>query len=142
MALEPLSFYFSVKDPEFVSTPILVSDKPGNFISHVFVKAPIYDLTDKKIGYKVSDDYIQQVAADKYIVRLNNTYYIEGDQEGSISWQYVFENDIPEIYYPINQQAVTNIIATTGEYFGLGGTVSLFPKADGSRYVNIFFKPN
>ena len=106
------------------------------------MKAPIYDLTDKKIGYKVSDDYIQQVSADKYIVRLNNTYYIEDNQEGSISWQYVFESDIPEIYYPINKQAVTNIIATTGEYFGLGGTVSLFPKADGSRYVNIFFKPN
>jgi hypothetical protein len=137
MSVQPLNFYFTIKDPEFVTTPISVSDKPGNFISHVFVRAPIYDLANKKIGYKVSDDYIQQVATDRYVVRLNNTYTIDG--KGTISWQYVFVSDKPEIYYPVNEQAATNIISSTGEYFGLKGTVALFPKSDGSRLVNISF---
>lgn len=137
MSVQPLSFYFSTKDREFISTPLAVNNKPDNYISHVFVKTPIYDFTDKKIGYKVSDDYVQQVDKDKYVVRLNNTYYING--KGSISWQYVFLNNKPEIYYPINEAAVSNIISGTGTYFGLKGSVSLFPKPDGSRYVNISF---
>jgi hypothetical protein len=137
MSIQPLNFYFSTKDPQFTSYTTVVTDKPGQYVSHAFVKAPIYNLNDKPIGYKVSDDYIQQVGINKYVIRLNNTYYI--DNKGSISWQYVFLNDKPEIYYPINVQATSNIIATTDEYFGLKGTVSLFPKEDGSRYVNIFF---
>lgn len=137
MSVQPLSFYFTTKDPEFISTPTVVSTKNDNYISHVFVKTPIYDFTDKKIGYKVSDDYIQQVDKNSYVVRLNNSYYING--KGSISWQYVFLNDKPEIYYPINETAVSTILSGTGEYFATKGTVSLFPKPDGSRFVNISF---
>ena len=133
----PLNFYFTTADPEFSTVTTVVPSSPGNYISHVFVKAPLYDLTDTKIGYKVTDDYVQQVGPNKYIVRLNNTYYI--DNKGSISWQYVFENDTNTVFYPVNKVAASNIIATTGEYYGKSGSVSLFPKPDGTRLVNITF---
>ena len=133
----PLNFYFTTVDPEFSTVTTVVPSSPGNYISHVFVKAPLYDLTNTKIGYKVTDDYVQQVGPNKYIVRLNNTYYI--DNKGSISWQYVFENDTNTVFYPVNKVAASNIIATTGEYYGKSGSVSLFPKPDGIRLVNITF---
>jgi len=138
MASLPLSFYFTTKDKNFKTTTIVVQDKP-RYISHSFVETPVYDFSDKKIGYKVSDDYIQEVASNKYIVRLNNTYYIEG--KGSISWLYVFENNIPEIFYPVNVEAASTIISGTGDYFGKTGTVTLFPKSDGTRLVTISFTP-
>jgi hypothetical protein len=133
----PLDFYFTTKDPEFSTVTTVVPSTPGNYVSHVFVKAPLYDFTDTRIGYKVTDDYVQQIGINKYIVRLNNTYYIEG--KGSISWQYVFENDNKNVYYPVNQLVTSNIISTTGDYYGKKGFVSLFPKPDGSRIVNVTF---
>jgi hypothetical protein len=135
----PLNFYFTTKDPNFIVNTNVISDNPNNYLSHVFVRAPLYSFDNNPIpiGYKVTDDYVQQVAEKKYIIRLNNTYYLEG--KGSISWQYVFENNKPEVYYPINQLAASNIISSTGEYFGKTGTVSLFPKDDGSRLVNVTF---
>jgi len=42
----PLNFYFSVKDPEFTTTTTVVPSQPGNYISHVFVRSPLYDFTD------------------------------------------------------------------------------------------------
>jgi hypothetical protein len=137
-SLLPLSFYFSTKDSNFQTKTNVVQETP-NYISHSFVETPIYDFSDKKIGFKVSDDYIQQVETNKYIVRLNNTYYIEG--KGSISWLYVFENNKPEIYYPVNVEAASTIISGTGEYFGKTGTVTLFPKPDGTRLVTVSFTP-
>jgi len=133
----PLNFYFTIKDPEFVTTTTVVPSTSGNYIAHVFVKAPIYDFADTKIGYKITDDYVQQVDTNKYIIRLNNTYYIEG--KGSVSWQYVFENDKPAVFYPVNQLVASNIISTTGDYYGKTGKVSLFPKPDGTRIVNVTF---
>jgi hypothetical protein len=138
MSYLPLSFYFSTKDTNFQTNTVVVQEKP-RYISHSFVETPIYDFSNKQIGYKVSDDYIQQVDDNKYIVRLNNTYYLEG--KGSISWLYVFENNKPEIYYPINVQAASTIISGTGEYFGKTGTVTLFPKTDGTRLVTVSFTP-
>jgi hypothetical protein len=137
-SLLPLSFYFTTKDSDFKTTTVVVQDTP-RYISHSFVETPIYDFSDKKIGYKVSDDYVQASEPGKYIVRLNNTYYI--DKKGSISWLYVFENNKPEIYYPVNVQAASTIISGTGEYFGKTGTVTLFPKPDGTRLVTISFTP-
>ena len=137
MSVLPLNFYFTTHDPEFVTTTTVVPSTPDNYIAHVFVKAPLYDFTNTQIGYKVTDDYVQQVASDKYIIRLNNTYYIEG--KGSVSWQYVFENDKPTVFYPINKLVASNIIASTGDYYGKNGKVSLFPKPDGTRIVNITF---
>ena len=50
-----------------------------------------------------------------------------------------FENDNKNVYYPVNKVVASNIIATTGEYYGKTGKVSLFPKPDGSRIVNVTF---
>ena len=133
----PLNFYFTTKDPEFSTITTVVPAPAGNYISHVFVRAPLYDFTDQRIGYKVTDDYVQQVAENKYIVRLNNTYHF--DDKGSVSWQYVFENDKNTVFYQVNQVVASNIIATTGAFYGKTGNVSLFPKADGTRVVNVTF---
>jgi hypothetical protein len=140
MKLKNLRFSFSTKDPEFKTKEVIVQDQP-QFISHAFVKCPIYDLTnseEKKIGFKVSDDYVQQTAENKFVVRLNNTYTFDEDGS-SISWQYVFVNDKPLFYYPVGVPAISNIIAGTGKYVGAKGTVTLLPRKDGKRIVNIRF---
>jgi hypothetical protein len=134
-----LNFYFSSKDPKFISKNVVVEAASPNYISHAFVRCPIYNLKGEKIGYKVSDDYVQQVSHNKYVVRLNNTYTFK---DGTISWQYVFENDKPEIFYPVGIPAISNIISTTGSYYGKTGTVTLIPLADGKRNVNISFNTN
>jgi hypothetical protein len=131
-----LFFYFNKNDPEFMTTTNVVSNEP-NYISHSFVRCPIYDIYDRKIGYKVSDDYVQQVGQDKYIVRLNNSYYFKN--RGTISWQYIFNNNKPEIYYPVGVPAVSNIISGTGDFLHKHGTVSLLPDANGKRFVEITF---
>ncbi len=132
-----LSFNFSVKDPEFktwaneVKNPI-----PNNFIEHAFISTPIYDDFGVKIGYKVSDDYVQQVSENEYMVRISNTYYIQN--KGTISWNYAFLNDKPSYFYPIGV-AKSNITSTTGEYLGRTGAVILEPFADGLRKVQVVF---
>ena len=131
-----LFFYFNKNDPEFMTTNNVVSKEP-NYISHAFVRCPIYDLYDRKIGYKVSDDYVQQVGEDKFIVRLNNTYYFKN--KGSISWQYVFKNNKPEIYYPVGVPAISTIISGTGSFLNKKGIVTLLPDENGKRFVDMKF---
>ena len=105
---------------------------------NAFVQTPIYDeTTGDRIGYKVSDDYVQQVAPDAYIIRLQNTYYFE--DRGSISWNYVFQNSTNYFFYPPNVPAFSTIVSGTGEFYGATGTVRLFPNSDGSRNVQIIF---
>lgn len=138
MSFPDLNFYFSTKDANFVTKNVVVEDQP-NYISHAFVRCPIYDASTKKqIGFKVSDDYVQQVAENKFIVRLNNTYHF--NDKSAISWQYVFENDKPEIYYPVGVRARSTIICGTGKYIGRKGFVSLYPRPSGRRDVNIKFE--
>ena len=139
---DKLKFFFSTKDAKFITNNIVVNASTTNYISHAFVRCPIYKCSNNQIGYKVSDDYVQQVAPNKYIIRLNNTYSFNdknGNPIGTISWQYVFENTKPEIYYPVNVPASSTIISGTGIYKGKTGSVKLLPKSDGSRYVTIKF---
>lgn len=140
---DTIKFVFSTKDPQFTSKNVVVDDSKNNYISHAFVRCPIYNVcSSKQIGYKVSDDYVQQVAPNKYIVRLNNTYTFYGNCNktiGTISWQYVFENNKPEIYYPVNVVASSTIISGTGIYKGATGSVCLLPKENGKRFVTIKF---
>lgn len=56
---------------------------------------------------------------------------------GTLSWQYVFENNKPEIYYPIDVSASSTIVSGTGIYKGKNGTVTLLPKKNGRRDVTI-----
>ena len=135
---ETLYFKFSTKDPEFKTWTVNVDNPvPNNLIQHAFVSTPIYDMFDVPIGYKVSDDYVQQVNESQYLVRIHNTYYIQN--KGTISWDYCFLNDKPQIYYPVNKIAASNITSTTGSYFSKTGVVSLDPKEDGTRFVTVIF---
>ena len=139
MSVQSLSFYFAVQDPSFTSETIVLKETP-NYIAHAFVKTDIFDYyTDERIGYKVSDDYVQQVEDNKFIVRLNNTYYFDNGSNGSISWMYSFISDTNEIYYPVDVPVNTNIISTTGDYYGKTGSILLIPLEDGMRDVTITF---
>jgi hypothetical protein len=137
----PIEFFFDINDPEFFSETVILNNSPGKYISHVFIKCPIYNKDSNgnktQIGYKVSDDYVQQVDTDKYLVRINNTYYF--NNSGTISWQYSFLNTKPLVFYPVNTVAMSNIISTTGPYLGTKGYVRLLPTADGLRKVKIIF---
>jgi hypothetical protein len=137
-----LVFFFSTKDKDFTTVTSLVDSSSTNYVSHAFVRCPIYNSEKKQIGYKVSDDYVQQVAENKYVVRLNNTYTFYDDYNkvnGTISWQYVFENSKPDIYYPVDIPASSTIISGTGKYERKNGIVSLLPKKNGKRIVTIKF---
>ena len=136
-----LSFNFSIHDPNFKTHAVQVTnDIPNNYISHGFVSTPIYDSFNVQIGYKCSDDYVQQVSENEYMVRINNTYYI--NNKGTISWQYAFINHVPSYFYPVGINASGNITSATGEYFGKTGAVSLIPNSDGTRDVTVVFNIN
>jgi len=133
-----IEFSFSVKDPQFKTWSVNVANPvPNNLIEHAFISTPIYNKNNQQIGYKVSDDYIQQVSENKYLVRIHNTYYI--NDSGSISWDYTFLNNSASFYYPVGVTAKSNIISTTGKYLGKTGYVSLKPLEDGTRKVKICF---
>ena len=108
---------------------------------HDFVRCPIYSLRNRQIGYKVSDDYVQQVDTDKFVVRLNNTYTFmsKGSELGSISWQGVFTNTTNSNFYPINVPIKSAIISGTGVFANATGSVTLIAKSNGDRFVNIKF---
>jgi len=141
--MSELKFYFSIKDKEFTSITNVVDSSNTNYVSVSFVRCPIYDFySQQQIGYKVSEDLVQQVAENKYIVRLRNTYSffnVENKTTGSISWEYVFENTKPTIYYPVGIPAKSRIISSTGVYEKKNGTVRLYPKSNGTRNVTIKF---
>jgi len=132
-----LKFYFNIKDPEAKKYTTVVNDSLTNYVSHSFISLPIYDIYNVKIGYKVSDDYIQQLNNNQYSVRINSTYHFFNNS--SISWQYSFINNAPNYYYPLNIINASNIISTTGEYFGKTGVVSLIANENGTRDVTIGF---
>jgi len=132
-----LKFYFDKNDPKFFSKTAVINDSPDNFVSHVFITAPIYDTFGIKIGYKVSDDTIQQIGKDQYSVKISSTYYF--DDNGTITWNYAFVNSRPDPYYPLNEVHASNIVSTTGKYFGKAGAVSLTALPNGRRDVVVGF---
>ena len=131
-----LSFYFNKNDPNFKSDEIVVEESP--YIGHWFISCPIYDDDNNRIGYKATDDYIQQVDVDKYLVRYNNTYFIDG--KGTISWEYASVNNSPNPYYPLGTVAKARITSGTGCFFSAKGFVSLTPRADGRRDVIVCYE--
>ena len=136
---EYLEFNYNLKDPDAFSKIIVLNESDTEYISHVFVKAPIYN-NNIKIGYVAGDVYIQQLSLNLYSVRINSTYHFSNG--GSISWQYCFFNDKPNNYFPLNISNASNIVSTTGRYFGKSGVVSLTARADGRRDVTIGFNFN
>jgi hypothetical protein len=130
-----LSFYFNKNDPNFKTTEIVPQNQP--YIGHWFITAPIYDSNNKQIGYKATDDYIQQVSENKYLVRYFNTYFI--DNMGSISWEYSAINSQPNPYYP-NGTIKAKITSGTGKFVSVNGYVNLTSSADGKRDILITYK--
>jgi hypothetical protein len=140
MSNQPLNFYFTTQDASFTTKTVVVQDEP-QYISHSFVKANLYNYSGVRIGYKITDSYVQQVDTNKYVVRLNNAYYFDNAPLiGSISWMYTFISDQIQIYYPVNIPVNTNTISTTGDYYGKTGSISLLPLANGMRQVTITFQ--
>ena len=134
--LQPLSFIFSRSDPDFRTTVIQVSCDP--YIEHAFIQTPLYDsITGDKIGYKVGDDYVQQVGPQEYIVRAFITYVLDG--LGTITWFASYTNTEPSFLYPLNTPIVSTILSGTGTYYGSQGTVRLVAMEDGTRDVQITF---
>lgn len=131
-----LSFYFNKNDPNFKTSEFVPQKDP--YIGHWFITTPIYDINNKQIGYKATDDYIQQVGENQYLVRYNNTYFIDG--KGTISWQYAITNPLPNPYYPLGSVAKGRITSATGSFVNINGCVSLTPQADGRRDVVICYK--
>ena len=131
-----LSFNFNLNDPNKFTETVVVNESP--YLAHAFLKVPIYDKFNIQIGYKVSDDYIQQLSDNQYSVRINSTYHFFNNNS-SISWQFCFINNKPNYFYPLNTSNASNITSTTGDYFGKTGVVSLIAKEDGSRNVTIGF---
>ena len=132
-----LSFYFDINDPKFFSKTVIVNQSATNLIQHVFITTPIYDNNGVQIGYKSSEDVLQQIGVNKYIVKINNTYFIDG--KGTINWQYAFVTDKPSVFYPLGIEAKSTIISGTVNYIGAQGTVSLIPLITGRRNVTIKF---
>jgi len=130
-----LSFSFNKNDPNFKTTEIVPQSKP--YIGHWFITAPIYDKNNKQIGYKATDDYIQQVAENKYLVRYFNTYYIDG--KGTISWEFSTINQQPNPYYPVGT-VKARITSGTGDFVKVNGYVNLTSNADGRRDIVIYYK--
>jgi hypothetical protein len=121
-------------------TSAKVIDTATNYVEHVFIQTPIYDIKDTNstnpIGYKVTDDYIQLLSPGQYLIRINSTYTL--NNKGTISWQYSFVNTVPSVLYPPGVNAISNVVSTTCNYNRYsGGQVVLTPKADGSRFVLI-----
>jgi hypothetical protein len=44
------------------------------YIWRLFIITPIYDNNKKIIGYKATNDYIQEVGTNQYLVRYLKTY--------------------------------------------------------------------
>lgn len=131
-----LSFYFNKNDPNFKSTELVAQKEP--YIGHWFITSPIYNEKNVQIGYKATDDYVQQVGPNKYLVRYSNTYYIDG--KGTISWEYASTSEAPNPYYSLGVVAKARITSGTGKYVSAKGYVSLTPQADGKRDVVITYK--
>lgn len=132
-----IDFYFNKNDPKFFTKTLVVNDSTENYVSHVFITSPIYDVFGIEIGYKVANDYVQQIGEKQYSVVIDSTYYIKG--KGTISWNIAFINEVPNPFYRINEVFTSNITSTTGEYFGKTGAVSLTALENGIRNVTIGF---
>jgi hypothetical protein len=59
-----------------------------NLYNNVYIRTPIYDPDGVKIGYKTSNDILQQVSSTEYSVRIFNTYHF--DNLGTINWGIFF----------------------------------------------------
>lgn len=133
-----LKFSFNIYDKKTATNTIVAVPSYGDYVSHVFVKAPIYDNNNKQIGWKVADDYVQHLEENLYSVIINSTYHLF--DRGTISWKYSFTKNEPTVYYPLNKVAKSAIISGTGEFANVTGSVKLLATSDGNRKVEINYE--
>ena len=67
-----LKFNFNIHDKKTSTNTIVAVPSYGDYVSHVFVKAPIYDKDNKQIGWKVADDYVQHLEDNLYSIIINS----------------------------------------------------------------------
>tara|TARA_B110000037_G_scaffold182022_1_gene209472 strand:+ start:234 stop:617 length:384 start_codon:yes stop_codon:yes gene_type:complete len=118
---------------------VIISNEP--YIAQSFLQIPLYDNFNVKIGYEATDSYVQQVGENEYSVRVKTTYnFINGNS--SINWQYNFLSNTESIIYPSDIPIASNIISTTGVYFGKTGVISIKAYDSGLREVTVGFNFN
>ena len=132
-----LEFYFSTEDAAFFSKTSVINNSTTNYIAEIFITTPIYSNDGTQIGYKSSNDLIQQIGTFQYLVRINNTYFLPNNS--TINWSYSFINTLPNPYYPLGTIAKSTITSGTGTYVNKKGCVSLTPLESGRRNVVITF---
>jgi len=54
-----LKFHFNIHDKKSSTQTLVAVPSYGDYVSHVFIKIPIYTSENKQIGWKVADDYVQ-----------------------------------------------------------------------------------
>lgn len=133
-----LKFFFNIDDKRASTNTNVAVASYGDYVSHVFIKIPIYDSDNKQIGWKVADDYVQHLEDNLYSIIINSTYQLTG--RGSISWKYAFLKNEPTVYYPLNKVHKSAIISGTGEFADIIGSVKLLATADGNRKVEINYE--
>jgi hypothetical protein len=130
-----LKLNFNIGDKKASTQTIVAVPSYGDYVSHVFIKIPIYNSKKEQIGWKVADDYVQHLDDNLYSIIINSTYHIF--DKGSISWKYSFLKNEPTVYYPLNKVIKSAIISGTGDYADINGSVKLLATADGNRKVEI-----
>lgn len=137
MSVEPLSFYYDKKSPLYKRTDVVINNNPGNIIIETYASSPIYNYNNVIIGHRNCKLTSEQIGENQYEHIELDTFNIT--DQGSITIIYSAINDSSKNIYPLDKQAATNIVSTTGKYFGLKGTGTVFTKSNGERYVNISF---
>lgn len=134
--MKSIKFYWDSNDSEFVLTSDNVSNiKPNNLISNVYIRSPIYNKCNQKVGYIVSNSVIQQLSVNQFSVRINQTFYLEG--EGTITWDYSFINSKFNVLYLLDDIPESTIVSGTGKFVGAKGLIKIIPKPDGKRLVTV-----
>lgn len=134
-----LEFKLNVNDPETTFVSVIISESP--YIEELFIQIPLYDKFNVKIGYEAGTTYIQQVDKEKYSIRVFTTYNFYTNNS-SINWQYNFLSDSSSYRYPLNKPLTSNIVSTTGDYYGKSGVVSVKAYASGLGEVTVGFNFN
>lgn len=134
-----LEFNFNLNDKGTTSKTVIISEEP--YIEQSFLQLALYDKFNVKIGYESSNTYVQQVGENQYAVRAFTTYNFKNNNS-AINWQYNFVSDVLSYKYPTDKVLASNIISTTGDYYGKSGVVTIKAYESGLREATIGFNFN
>lgn len=137
----PINFHYNLFDSkERTAKTIIIQEEP-NYLAKSFIKIPIYsDVTNEKIGYRVSNQVIKQVQPELFLYRHHITFYFL-ENNSSITWLDNFESK-SRLIVSGNTEDYSTIESATGEYVGSKGTVSLVFQENGDINITIIFNVN